>query len=627
MRALRRGAWRGAGYGLAFALVETAWNARFLVRNNFGSPLETVLQGAFLVLALGALLGAASAPLLRLRGGAVWHLAAVALAWAGLQVYAAPQAGSFLMLSLIQSGVALVLALIGVGVARRFRPVPAVAGALLLAAAIAAPEINARWGGAAEPEAPQADGAAQARAPAGAPDVVVIVLDTVRARNVSAYGYERETTPRFDELAAQGALFLDASAPATWSLPSHASLFTGLFPSAHGAHSEHRYLDPGPPTLAEVLAEAGWETRCFTANPWISDGLGLTRGFEESDESWREGAATRGFLFIYRLLDRLGFGVQDKGGGAVAESFEQWAASRPPDAPPAFAFLNFLEAHFPYHQVPDEFLEPFTSRSRSELRALSLRLVANQFGNEPVDPAEAAEPATAMYDAGVLYTDHLLGRVVDALRRRGTLDRTLLVVLSDHGELLGEHGAFGHGRSLYQPMIRVPLLVRYPQRIEAGARVQEPVSTVGVYATVLDLLGMEPPAPVHVGSLLPALEGRPAGAPVLAERFAEPDAPALEGRRELLREDIRQRAYREGTHKLIRTTAGSVHVFDLAADPQETRNLAPAMNGAAERLKEELRTWRAALALPSLDADVDQRGTPDIDPAAREQLRALGYIE
>lgn len=621
MGTMRRGAWRGAGYGLAFAVVETAWNTRFLLRNNFGSPLETMVQGALLVLALGALLGAALAPLLRLRGGAVWHLAAVGAAWGGLQLYAAPQAGSFLTLSLLQTGVALVLTLVGLAVARRLRPAPAVAGVLLLAAAVAAPELNARRGAAG---APEADAATQAPAPAGAPDVVVVVLDTVRARNVSAYGYERETTPRFDELAAEGALFLDANAPATWSLPSHASLFTGLFPSAHGAHSEHRYLDPGPPTLAQVLAEAGWETRCFTANPWISDGLGLTRGFAESDESWREGAATRGFLFIFRLLDRLGFGVRDKGGGAVAQSFEQWAASRPPDAPPAFAFLNFLEAHFPYHQVPDAFLEPFTSRSRAELRALSLRLVANQFGNEPVDPAEAAGPATAMYDAGVLYTDHLLGRVVDALRRRGTLDRTVLVVLSDHGELLGEHGAFGHGRSLYQPMIRVPLLIRYPRRVPAGRRIRAPVSTVGVYATVLDLLGMERPAPVHVESLLPALEGRAAGAPVLAERFEEPDAPALDGRPELLREDIRHRAYREGMHKLILTTAGGAHVFDLAADPEETRSLE---RPEEARLKEALGAWRAALALPPLDAAVEQRGTPDIDPAAREQLRALGYLE
>ena len=130
-------------------------------------------------------------------------------------------------------------------------------------------------------------------APVGAPDVVLIVLDTVRAADMSSYGYKRATTPTFDALAKEGALFLDATAPSTWSLPSHASLFTGLFPSAHGAHEESRVLSTDVPTLGEVLGRNGYETLSFTANPHISDGFGLTRGFQQQDRAWLGPSAGR----------------------------------------------------------------------------------------------------------------------------------------------------------------------------------------------------------------------------------------------------------------------------------------------------------------------------------------------
>jgi hypothetical protein len=124
-------------------------------------------------------------------------------------------------------------------------------------------------------------------------------------------------------------------------------------------HGEHRLLGPQPATLADVLLAAGWDTRCFTANPHISDTFGLTRGFRWSDESWRSGAGG-GFFFAFRLLDRLGLGRDDKGGALVARNFAEWMASRPADDRPTFTFINFLEAHFPHHQLPAPFLFTYT---------------------------------------------------------------------------------------------------------------------------------------------------------------------------------------------------------------------------------------------------------------------------
>jgi arylsulfatase A-like enzyme len=455
----------------------------------------------------------------------------------------------------------------------------------------------------------------------------LIVLDTVRAENMSAYGYARETTPGFDALAREGALYLDATSPSTWSLASHASLFTGLFPSVHGAHFEHRFLEDGPPTLAETLAAAGYETVTFTANAFISDTIGLTRGFRAEDEAWRAGAAGRQFSFAYRVLDRLGFGVEDKGGGLVATNFEKWAAEPAPDGQPFFIFLNFIEAHFPYHQLPESYLHLFTELPRDELHALSMDLMGAQFGGTPPPPEIAMGPSTDMYDGGIVYTDHLLGRVVEALRRRGKLDDTVLVVMADHGELLGEHGSYGHGAALYEPGIRVPLLVRYPPRVPAGARVATPVSTVGVYATILDLLDLEPSGPLHVSSLLPVLTGGPPGGPVMAERHIAPVSISREDVDPMADTGARIRTYRAGSWKLVVTSKGNRFLFDLATDPGETRNLADARPEKLASLLSELDTWRAALALPAIDEEREYHEVPDLDPAARERLRALGYVE
>jgi arylsulfatase A-like enzyme len=619
------GALAGASYALAASAAESWLTMPVVLQNRFVPALGIFVEATALSLLLGMLLGIAGAPLLATGRGRLWHLVTIAALWGALALWTAPGAMAFRAVSAGTALLALLLVLVGRGLGRRHRwvsPVPAFA---LLVAALVTPMLYMR-------ATTPARSVLRLLPPArpGSPDVVIVVLDTVRADHVSAYGYGRATTPVFDALARDAALFLDASAPGTWSLPSHASLFTGLFASAHGAHDEHRFLEPGPPTLAETLAAAGYDTRCFTANPWISDSLGLTRGFAWSDEAWRTAAMGRSFLFIFRLLDRLGFGSTDKGGADVAAHFESWARARPPDAPPAFAFLNFAEAHFPYHQLPASYLRRFTALPLGQLRALSLDLFAAQFGTTAVDPAGAVEAATAMYDGGVLYADGLFGRIVEALRRRGSLDRTALVVLSDHGELLGEHGEFGHGHSLYEPVLRVPLLVRYPPRIRAGARIALPVSTVGVYATVLDLAGIAPTAPLHVGSLLPALAGEPVHGPVLAEQYVATlgSTPRTGTAGTLLDKSDRFRSYRAGTRKIIEAAKSkTVSLFDLANDPDEAHDLRETAPAELARLEADLRSWRAALALPALDAATHDGAVPTIDPAAHERLRALGYVQ
>jgi len=600
----------GAGFGLAVSVVEVWLNARRILVLGIHPPLALLATGAALGVGLAVAVGVVTAP--ARAKGAGWHWLAMAAVWIAIQEYAAPDGTAARILALGPPAAALVLGGGGILLARRRRWVPVVLGVLLLAAGLVTPEVNARR------RAPVLVPVATGVAPPGAPDVVVVVLDTVRADHVSAYGYLRPTTPNFDALAAGGALFLDAVSPATWSLPSHASLFTGRFVSAHRAHDEHPFLDGDTPTLAETLARDGWDTRSFTANAWIGESLGMVRGFAWTDQAWRRGDVARPFVATYRLLDRLGWDGGDKGGAAVTTTFEAWLAARPQDGRPAFAFLDFVEAQLPYHQLPPDDLSRFTSRPRRELYGLSSQLLMAQFGGDLPAGRDAAELAAAMYDAGVAYADHLLGRVVDALQRRGTLDRTIVVVLADHGELLGDHGEFGHGHSLYEQALHVPLAIRYPPRIPAGVRIATPVSTVGVYATVLDLAGLPPVPSTQVGSLMSVIRGGTQEGPVLSEQYAAMIGSAREGDDDpLLRKSARFRAYRSGRHKLIEAQPGGIWLFDLDADPKEEQDLSMRDRLAVGRMRDEVDGWTEKLGLPDLGAPVTKAPPKAVDPAAR----------
>ena len=315
---IRRGALAGAGFGIAAASAGVWFLLLPVSINRLPPSVSLVSSGVVFEVVLATALGVVLAPLLRLPLGPFVHLGALAALWTAIQITFELDSPIVSVVSRFGWLIALVLYAVGSWIERRVRWAGAASGLVLLAAGVAAPHVFLAL---TTPE--RVVLAELPPAATGSPDVVLIVLDTVRAENMSAYGYGRATTPVFDALAREGALYLDATSPSTWSLASHASLFTGLFPSAHGAHFEHRFLDEGPPTIAETLAAAGYETLIFTANAFISDTIGLTRGFRSADEAWRGGQVGRQFNFAYRVLDRLGFGVEDKGGGQVATSFEE----------------------------------------------------------------------------------------------------------------------------------------------------------------------------------------------------------------------------------------------------------------------------------------------------------------
>ncbi|MCB9689967.1 MAG: sulfatase-like hydrolase/transferase [Alphaproteobacteria bacterium] len=471
--------------------------------------------------------------------------------------------------------------------------------------------------------------------PAGAPDVVFIVMDTTRAKSVHALGYERDTTPTLDALSKEGVLFTNANSPATWSLPAHSSLFTGKYPSVHQGNSETRFLGPKEhmPTIAQTMSTEGWETLAFSANPYISDTYGLTRGFDYTDKAWKSGEGGRQFSFIYRFVDKLGFAAEDKGGATVVGNIHEWMASRPKDAPPAFVFVNFLEAHFPFNQLPHDYLYAYTDRPFSELADASQTAFGVQFGRQLTEEEKASieGPIRDMYDGGVKYTDHLVGQVIEEWRKRGTLDNTIVVVLGDHGEMIAEHGAFGHVSSMYQPDLHVPLVIRYPKKVDAGTRREDPISTVSVFMTILDMLDLENTADVDIA---PSLFDNSQRAPIIAERFEEKNLSArfehgtANGRGPLLWPTGRYRSFREGKYKLVWWTGGDgPWLFDLDADPNEDHDLAAALPDVVAQMTTTLEAMRGGLDMPPLDAEIGADvPKAKIGKAECEQLKALGYI-
>ena len=319
----------------------------------------------------------------------------------------------------------------------------------------------------------------------GAPNVLLIVLDTVRAWSLGIYGYSRPTTPELERWMSDGVRFQTALSTAPWTLPSHATLFTGRFPHELSA-GWLSPLDGEHPTLAEVMSARGYAAAGFVANTtYCSYESGLARGFSHYEDypvslpqvmfSSSLGRYLAGSRFTRRKLLRIS--AED-----INHRFLGWLEGRPADQP-FFVFLNYLDTHNPY-QPPAPFDTLFSDAGSERY----LEVIREDTPARLWSP-EARRAAVDKYDESLAYLDATLGRLFAELKRRGLWDNTLVIVTSDHGEEFGEHNVFFHGNSLYRPALDVPLLVRFPGRVPTGQLVTTPVSLKDLAATVVDLSG------------------------------------------------------------------------------------------------------------------------------------------
>lgn len=444
------------------------------------------------------------------------------------------------------------------------------------------------------------------------PHILLITLDTTRRNHLSCYGYERKTSPNLDRLAEEGVRFENCVAMTSWTLPSHASLFTGLYSSTHGAHYDEKAelslgqavegsktsieflqdyrangLGAGAITLAEILAEAGYVTGGVGSGPWLKPLFGLDQGFEfydcDCDSSSGRSADAVNNLAIPFLRKRR-------------------AALKEGDEKPYFLFLNYFDPHFPY-TPPSEFQYLFCDRELAQA-AQNDKKSKNRYD-------------ISQYDAEILFMDRMIGSLFDELKRLELWDDTWIIVTSDHGEHFGEKGLSGHGSALYEETLGVPLIVKYPKGWDPAEDRTERVQLVNILPTILSRLEIDPIAPMDAPPI-----GQ-TGSVAVAELYKNLGKVKFEVEGDEERYDRNLKAIYIKDLKLIVSTRDNdpdAGLFDLGIDPGENNNLSKERPDLFRYMYRALSQWKESLGEPLRPLRI--RG---VDEATEEQLKGLGY--
>jgi arylsulfatase A-like enzyme len=452
------------------------------------------------------------------------------------------------------------------------------------------------------------------------PNVLLLVMDNVRADDLSLYGYARDTTPNLKRLAAKGIRFDQARSTAPWTLPSHASMLTGRWPSELSVTVDTP-LDAAEPTLAEALAARGYATGGFVANTYYCNAsYGLDRGFSHYEDF----AANREVSLVETLragslgrfvIDKFRLGVREfpgdeatrKSATRINRNFLAWLDRR--GDRPFFAFLNYYDAHEPF-RPPAYSPRKFGLSARSEAERATIlhsyeALVRRKAGAKVSNPSgdaevirRAAELLRDSYDDCIASLDTQIGLLIDDLGRRGVLDNTLVIITSDHGEEFNDKSMFGHGLSVYRPEVHVPLVILPPAGHAGGRVIDAPASLRDLPATVLDLLAVPGRSPFPGLSLArhwttPDADVGPVVSEVEHQTMFVPSRsiPASLGAISSIVKD---------RHVYIRRSDGHEEVYDLDSDPGETQNLAdlPGRTSLVAGLRQALDRARGGAAEP-----------------------------
>jgi choline-sulfatase len=391
-------------------------------------------------------------------------------------------------------------------------------------------------------------------------NVVVITIDTLRPDHLGCYGYSKISTPTLDRIAQGGVLFESAAAQTPLTPPSHASMFTGLNPPAHKVRDTGGFILSGStPTIARILRDRGWDTAAFVSSMVLKKRSGFDQGFDVyDDEMPRPG---KGDEFLEDAV---------RPAGDTVDRAVSWVNSRTDK--PFFLWVHLYDPHVPYHLKP-----PFSE----------------EYKDRP-------------YDGEIAYADRELGRLMETLRRKSPPEKTLVAVLSDHGESLGEHGELTHGVFLYDATLRIVFLMS-GAGVPAGVRLKPQARTIDLLPTILNLMGGDAPPGVEGTSLVPLFTGKEADTAI---SYAETLYPKINlGWAEL-------RGIRTNEWKYIR--APKPELYDLARDPGETRNV------VAEH-PEEVRKLEALLVAATRSKGPEKVETTPVDERALAQLKSLGY--
>ncbi|MFH0943924.1 MAG: sulfatase [Planctomycetota bacterium] len=437
------------------------------------------------------------------------------------------------------------------------------------------------------------------RPPVEGPDVIVILVDTLRRDALGCYGNPRDPTPAIDRFARESTRFKNAISPSGWTLPAVASLLTGTWPSIHRAQGKVSRLTPLSPDVTPCtvpLQAAGYRTLAVANAAFLSPLLGLDRGFDVFDHRHAYNQEIRG----------------------AAESVDRALAllDLEPDHP-AFLLLHLFDPHLDYDPPEDPFR--FTGGRTEPPPPLGMKACGDLCMPEDVVDPEAVEYVRAIYLAEVACVDRQVGRFLDELKRRGRYDEALVILLADHGEEFFEHGDFEHGHTLYDELIKVPLLVKWPEgRGPVPGAVAKQVPTLDLMPTVFDVLGLDTPASCVGRSLLETAWGGER-----TERLLFSEATLYGPEKMSLRTGRREKVI----VTYVREGPPVIEIYDLRKDPLERVNLAPTSPELVERLGGQIRDVRQRLTQEGARNRVGS--VQDLDPKKSAEylksLDSLGY--
>jgi arylsulfatase A-like enzyme len=413
------------------------------------------------------------------------------------------------------------------------------------------------------------------------PNIVLIVVDTLRRDHLGCYGYSRDTSPHIDALARAGVRYTHATSQAPWTTPSIAAILTSRYPSALGIVDEPSPLRDDAVTLAETLSAAGYHTEAVVSHFFCSSRWNFQQGFAGFDESNVLGhnAVTS------ELISRRAIEIIDAAAGR-----------------PFFLWLHYFDPHFDYIEHEGHRFPGGEGYSGPVFSGMDREALGRALGQHPA-PADLAQ-VERLYDSEIAFTDQQIGAVIEHLKRRGLFDSSLVIVTADHGEEFFDHGRLGHSRTLFGELVDAPLIIKYPDG-RTGV-VDEPVALLDVHPTVLDAAGIPIPASAAGRSLYRPLP-------------REPERPIFS---ETSRRN-RLRSVRFGSHKLVMDLdSGKVALYDRTADPDEQHDLAANSPELVASLRGMLEEWMQASAAPASAAP-----RVEIDAEAAKRLRALGYLE
>jgi arylsulfatase A-like enzyme len=431
-----------------------------------------------------------------------------------------------------------------------------------------------------------------------AQNVIVLLIDTLRADKLRPYNPQtRVTTPHLDRVATEGAVFEGSQSPENWTKPACASILTGLYPMSHGAKDSDSRLPDDALLLSEHLQAQGFQTGSFIANGYVSDRFGFDQGWNHYTNYIRESKSTEA-ANVFR----------EAGDWIEANQEERF-----------FAYIHTIDPHVPY-DPPAEYLRQYDDRPyEGQVRPRMTPDLLEQAKRNP--PAVTfnrrdRERLAALYDAEISQHDHFFGQFIERMTRLGLWENTLVIITSDHGEEFNDHGSWGHGHSVYQELLRVPLIFRLPGAVPAEQRIADAVGTLSIPATALDVLGL-PPMPLAEGpSLAGYFQGLPLAGPQVAFSDFQEERRVITSRR----------------WKFILRGNLTAAMFDLERDPGEREQLALTRYPIAERyLRVNLSQFlgssnRAQWTRSSQAAGASLQGEQaEMDETIREQLRALGY--